>query len=78
MEDHADLSLAASQANLAWAAWSVVRPDAATVRANRKTGGRRIAAAHLLGIGKTTLYRKLKQDSRQYFQGQSNRKEISE
>jgi two-component system response regulator HydG len=33
----------------------------AIVRALRETGGDKLAAARLLGIGKTTLYRKLKQ-----------------
>ena len=32
----------------------------AIVRALRETGGDKLAAARLLGIGKTTLYRKLK------------------
>jgi transcriptional regulator of acetoin/glycerol metabolism len=31
-----------------------------SVRALRETGGDKLAAARLLGIGKTTLYRKLK------------------
>jgi transcriptional regulator of acetoin/glycerol metabolism len=30
----------------------------------RETGGDKLAAARLLGIGKTTLYRKLKQYAR--------------
>jgi len=34
--------------------------DHAIVCALRETGGDMAAAAHLLGIGKTTLYRKLK------------------
>ncbi|MCL6482123.1 MAG: hypothetical protein K6U02_10390 [Firmicutes bacterium] len=33
----------------------------AIFRALRETGGDKLAAARLLGIGKTTLYRKLKQ-----------------
>jgi len=33
----------------------------AIFRALRETSGDKLAAAHLLGIGKTTLYRKLKQ-----------------
>jgi len=47
----------------------------AILRALRKTQGDKIAAAHLLRIGKTTLYRKLKQYSRDsHFQIPSNRK----
>jgi two-component system response regulator HydG len=33
----------------------------AIFRALRETGGDKLAAARLLGIGKTTLYRKIKQ-----------------
>jgi two-component system response regulator HydG len=33
----------------------------AILRALRESGGDKLAAARLLGIGKTTLYRKLKQ-----------------
>jgi two-component system response regulator HydG len=33
----------------------------AIVHALRETGGDKLAAARLLGIGKTTLYRKLKE-----------------
>jgi two-component system response regulator HydG len=33
----------------------------AIMRALRESGGDKLAAARLLGIGKTTLYRKLKQ-----------------
>jgi len=33
----------------------------ALVNAVRETGGNKVAAARLLGIGKTTLYRKLKE-----------------
>ncbi len=33
----------------------------AILRALRETGGDKLAAARILGIGKTTLYRKLKQ-----------------
>ena len=33
----------------------------AILRALRETGGDKLAAARMLGIGKTTLYRKLKQ-----------------
>ena len=33
----------------------------AILRALREAGGDKLAAARLLGIGKTTLYRKLKQ-----------------
>ena len=50
-------------------AWrEVVRNDSSPVARNftgrrtlRETGGDKLAAARLLGIGKTTLYRKLKQ-----------------
>ena len=35
--------------------------ERAIFRALRETAGDRLAAARLLGIGKTTLYRKLKQ-----------------
>jgi two-component system response regulator HydG len=36
----------------------------AVLQALRETGGDKLAAAGLLGIGKTTLYRKLKQYAR--------------
>lgn len=35
----------------------------AVVQAVREAGGNRVAAARLLGIGKTTLYRKMKEYS---------------
>lgn len=45
----------------------------AILRALREAGGDKLAAARLLGIGKTTLYRKLKQyDAQSHAQAQAN------